>query len=76
MICIYKALLCVLPDYLMSLISFRTWNLHTCLQESLILNIPTVSTELGNTAFQVYAPQKWRDFGRSLELNHLISLDS
>ena len=73
---IYKALLHVLPDYLTSFISFRTCNLHTRSQEPLILNILNVRTEFGETSFQVYAPQKWNALQRTLELNHLISLDS
>ena len=73
----YKTLLHVLPDCLTNLISFRTFaNFHTRLQESLILNIPTVKTELGKTAFQLYAPQNWNYLQCALELNPLISLDS
>ena len=48
---VYKALRHVLPDYLTNFISFRTCNLHARSQESLILNIPNVRTELGKTAF-------------------------
>ena len=73
---IHKALLHVLPNCLTNVISFRTCNLHTHSQESLILNFPNVRTALGKDAFQVYAPQKWKDLQRALELNHLISLDS
>ena len=76
MIFIYKALLHVLQNYITNFISFRTCNLHTCSRESLILNIPTVRTELGKTAFQDYVPRKWNDLQHALELTHLISLDS
>ena len=61
---------------ILSVFSFRPCNLHACSQESLILNIPTVRTKLGKTAFQVYAPQKWNDLQRDLEQDHLISLDN
>ena len=61
--------------YSTSFISFRTCNLHSYSQESLILNIPTARTELEKTVFQVYAPQKWHDLQRALELNPLISLN-
>ena len=71
MIFIHKALLHVLPDYFTSLISFRTCNLHTCSQESLILNIPTVKDQIAEECFSgmIY----WNDLQRALELDRLIS---
>ena len=44
MICIYKALLHVLSNYLTNFISFRNCNVYTCSLESLILDIPTIRT--------------------------------
>ena len=64
------------PVYPTSLISFRTSNLHTCSQETLILNIPNISTALEKTAFQVYATQMWKNSQCVLELDLLVSLDS
>ena len=69
---IYKALLHGLLVCVTTFILFRACNLLT--QESLILNIPTVRTTLGKTAFQVYPPQKLNDLQRALELNRFISL--
>ena len=62
--------------YLTSFISFRTCTSHTRSQESLILYSSSVRTKLGKTAFQVYAPQKWNDLQRALELDCFIYLDS
>ena len=76
MIFIYMALLHVLPHYLKIFISFKTCNVHTCSQESLILNIPTVKNIMGKAAFQVCPPQKWNDLQHNFTINHLISLDS
>ena len=74
MVFIYKALLHVWPVYLSNFSSFRTCNLHSSSQEPLIINIPTVRTELGKSAFQVCAPQKWNDLQCVLELSsyHII----
>ena len=52
MIYIYKALLHVLSNYLTNFISFRNCNVYTCSLESLILDIPTITTTLGKTVFQ------------------------
>ena len=52
MICIYKALLHVLSNYLTNFISFRNCNVYTCSLESLILDVPTIRTILGKTVFQ------------------------
>ena len=52
MICIYKALLHVLSNYLTNFISFRNFNFYTRSLESLILDIPTIRTVLRKTVFQ------------------------
>lgn len=69
---IYKALLKKLPLYLLSLLSFRSFNYPTRAQNSLALNIPTVRTEVGKIAFGYFAPLKWNNLLSQLQLDTLI----
>ena len=72
---IYKALLKKLPNYLNSLLEPKVGHHHTRSQDYFVLEIPTVSSELGKTAFRFYGPHMWNCLQSVLKLENLISLD-
>ena len=72
---IYKALLKTLPDYLNCLLEPKEGHYHTRSQDFFTLEIPTVNSELGKTAFRFYGPHMWNSLQSVLKLEILISFD-
>ena len=73
---IYKAILQKLPDYLNSLLSWRTGRYQTRSQDYLLLDIPFARKEIGKKAFKHYAPRVWNTLQESTKLDTLIPLGS
>lgn len=76
-ILIYKAVLGLLPSYLLTFVSQRTsgsYNLRS--QNLLLLSIPKVQTEQGKKAFKFAAPFAWNELQKDLKLSELDSLET
>lgn len=72
---IYKAILGLLPSYLLTYISVNnigTYNLRS--QDFFLLSVTKVRTELGKNAFKYSAPSTWNKLQKSMKLNKLVSL--
>ena len=69
---IYKAPLKKLPLYLLSLLTFRSFNYFTRAYNPLALDIPAVKTEIGKFAFVYFAPFKWNNLLSQLQLDTRI----
>ena len=74
MLFIYKALLCKLPNYLTSLLSFKSSNYKTRSTDYITLNIPRTRTNVGRTGFNYYAPLKFNGLQSTLKLQSIIHL--
>lgn len=74
MLFIYKALLLKLPNYLTSLLSFKSSNYRTRSSNYLTLDIPFTRTNVGRTGFSYYAPFKWNELQSALKLKTIIHL--
>ena len=70
-----KALMGKLPNYISSLLSQRTSTYSTRSSEKMLLTVLTSRTEIGKTAFQIYAPFVWNELQSILNLHSLPSLD-
>ncbi len=72
---IYKAILGLLPSYLLTYISVNnigTYNLRS--QDLFLLSVSKVRTELGIKACKYAAPSTWNKLQKSMKLNKLVSL--
>ena len=72
---IYKALLCKLPLYLCSLVSFTTSSYHTRSARWLLLKVHRSFTVLGKTAFSSCARVAWNSLESILHLDILLPLN-
>ena len=71
---IYKALLDTLPPYICALLSQTSNSYCTRSSELLLLNIPRIRTDFGETAFSFCAPTAWNNLQRTLKLDTLVPL--
>ncbi len=71
---IYKTLLFKLPEYLTSLLSFKSNNCVTRSSNYLTLDIHHICISYGKTGLSHYAPFKWNELQTALSLQAFIPL--
>lgn len=72
---IYKAILRLLPLYLCEYIELKAPGMYSLRsQQSLLLSVPSVRTEVGKAAFRFSAPTTWNNLQKDLNLKDLVPI--